>query len=440
MFVSRIPAAQRGAAALVLAAALARFATSPAAAADGLLGGAPGLTLNAEEASELIANLTGGIRRGAEYDGRTLVTLELDTEKASMWSGGTFHASALQIHGRDISADNLAVLQTITNVNAARASRLWELWYQQELPLAGADVKIGQQSLDQDFLVTEDSSIFLNALTGWPAVPSNDFYAGSPVYPLSSLGIRLEAKPADKVTVLAGVFDDNPPGGPFLNDPQTRDGEASGTRFNLGTGALSLVELQYAATPMDLSGTYKFGLWYDTGPFPDQRFDTAGRSLAAPGSTGVPRMHPGNYGAYAVLEQTVWQHKPHSLALYARAVGAPGDRNLVEFSFDAGFLLTGPLPGRDKDRFGIGYGIAKVSGTAAALDRDVALFGGSPHPVRSAEQVIEATYEWRVTSWWRLQPDFQYVISPSGGIPNPLKPTRQIGDETVVGLRTTFSF
>jgi porin len=413
--------------------------------------GTYGITFNLSETSEVFGNLTGGIRRGFEYAGLTAMALSLDTEKAFGWSGGTFHASAFQIHGRNLSTDNLAALQTISNIDADRSTRLWELWYRQALPGMDADVKFGQQSIDQDFIVSDYGGLFINAMSGFPALPSNDLYAGAPVYPLSSLGLRLRAGPTKQITVLAGVFDDNPPGGPFFDDSQTRDGEASGTRFNLGTGALFLGEVQYhAALPPfaagrypDLPGTYKLGLWADTGRFPDQRFDMAGLSLAAPDSTGLARLHHGNFSLYGIIDQTVWQPDPkgaQSLGVFVRAMGAPGDRNLVDFSVNAGLNLKAPLPARASDAFGISYGLARISGRAAALDRDRAFFTGMPFPVGSNEQIVEITYLWQLTPWWQLQPDFQYVFNPGGGIGAPGDPTRRLGDEAVLGLRTRIAF
>ena len=38
------------------------------------------------------------------------------------------------------------------------------------------------------------------------------------------------------------------------------------------------------------------------------------------------------------------------------------------------------------------------------------------------------------------QPDFQYVINPGGGLPNPRRPDRRIGDAAILGLRGTVTF
>jgi len=416
-----------------------------------------GISLGAQETSEVLGNVTGGVRRGADYDGLTELSLGLDTQKAFGWAGGTLNISALQIHGRNLSTDNLDTLQTASGIEANRATRLWELWYQQALLDGMADLKIGQQSIDQEFLVSSyASSTFINTAMGWPVLPTADLYAaGGPAYPLSSPGVRLRAQPTGGVTLLAGVFDDNPPGGPFADDPQVRGAEAMGTKFNLNTGALWIGEIQYAVNSPSLGamayanqspglpGTYKLGAWFDSGAFPDRRFDTLGLSLASPASNGIARMRQGNYSVYAVADQMVWRPDPNgtqSIGAFVRVMGAPADRNLISFGANAGMVLKAPFPGRDNDSFGIGYGFAKLSGQASALDQDTRQFTAMPFPIRSSESFIEVTYIRQIAPWWQVQPDFQYVFMPGGGIPNPLQPSKRIGNEAVLGLRTVVTF
>ncbi|HET6183678.1 MAG TPA: carbohydrate porin [Acetobacteraceae bacterium] len=414
-----------------------------------------GLSFGLSETSEVLGNVTGGVHTGAAYDGVTMMSLGVDTSKAFGWDGGILNISALQIHGRDLSTDNLYVLQPASSIAGERTTRIWELWYQQSFLGGKADLKLGQQSLDQEFLISAQSGLFINAVMGWPALPTVDMYAGGPAYPLSSLGIRLRAEPSDTVTVLGGVFDDNPPGGPFYNDNQLNGSEAGGHRFNLGTRALFIAEVQYAlnpppasppsagAPPPGLPGTYKLGFWYDTGAFPSQNIASDGLPLASSASTGIPQMLWNNFSLYGVIDQTIWRPDPQgarALGLFLRAMGAPGDRNLVNFSMNAGVTLKAPLPGRDNDTTGIGIGYARISGAAAQHDQQLAFYTGTAIPIRSAETFIEATYQAQLAPWWIVQPDIQYFINPSGGILNPLNPTEKIKNELVLGLRTNVTF
>jgi len=363
-----------------------------------------------------------------------------------------FNISAEQIHGRSLSTDNLGTLQTSSGIEADRSMRLWELWYQQKfLDEDRLDVKLGQQSLDQEFMVSSNANLFVNTMFGWPMLPSADLPGGGPAYPLSALGVRLRAKPDDNFTILTGVFN----GSPVSNnsgDPQKQN--ASGTSFPLNGGALAIAEIQYAYPALGamvspdetkpLSGTYKLGIWYDTENFADQEFGTDGLSLANPSSNGNPLQHQGDYAIYAVADQMVWSSdelEDRTLNVFARAMGTPlEDRNLVDFSMNVGLTLHEPIPLRDSDTLGIGMGYAHISSRAAAFDKDTAFYdSGTYTPIRSSETFIEATYQYQVMPWWQVQPDFQYVFNPGAGTSNPNTGER-IGNEAIIGIRTNIAF
>ncbi len=170
-----------------------------------------GISFALQETSEVLGNVTGGAKRGAAYDGLTQMALQLDTNRAFGWYGGLFNVSALQIHGTNLSANNLLTLQTASGIEADRATRLWELWYQQKfLEEDRLDIKIGQQSLDQEFMVNANGAYLINTMFGWPMVPSADLPGGGPAYPLSALGVRARYRPIDSVTLLTGVFNGSP--------------------------------------------------------------------------------------------------------------------------------------------------------------------------------------------------------------------------------------
>lgn len=413
-----------------------------------------GITLGIQDFNEVFGNVSGGVKQGAVYDGLTIMTLGVDAQKALGLNGGTFNVSVLQIRGGNLSASNLDVLQTNSGITAQPTTRLWELWYQQTFLGGKASIKVGQQSIDNEFMTSQQSSVFINTVMGWPMLPSADLYAGGPAYPLSSLGARVQYQPTDKITVLAGAFADNPPGGPFDDDSQLRGSSAWGGNFlHLNTGALLIAELQYAINqpstdknappPLGLPGVYKIGAWFDTAGFPDQRFDTAGLSLANPASNGVPRTDWSNFSVYAVMDQMIWRPSADSaqaLGVFARVMASPGDRNLIEFAVNGGVTLKAPLPGRDNDTLGLGFGVTHVGSSVTNVDQDTVFYSGGSMPIRTTESYIEATYQYQLAPWWQLQPDFQYFIRPGAGVPNPNNPTARLGDEAVFGLRSVVSF
>ena len=399
-----------------------------------------GGTLNIGESSEVFANPAGGLKRGGDYDGLTTVTVQVDTKPALGWEGGQFNASLLNLHGDNYSSKYIGALQTISGVQGDSATRLWELWYDQKIG-ANFDLKIGQQSLDFEFAQHPSAGYFVNAFAGWPIQWSLDAPGGGPAFPLSALGVRGKYS-AGAVTLLGGVFSGSPI--PASGNPDPQHANPYGLSFPV-RGALVIGEAQYAINQGEgeYAGVYKAGAWWDSLSFADLRYDAAGAPLASP-AAGAPASHNGDFGLYALGEQTVWRGTPkeRTLSLYLRANLAPqADRNLSTFALDGGLALHDPLDGRKDDTFVLGFGWQHLSPAAVGASLDAAALNpGVFTPPRGDETVIEASYQYQATAWMQVQPDLQYVHNPGGGLVDPQNPTRKAGDAVVGGLRVNITF
>jgi porin len=413
-----------------------------------------GITLGLSETSEELANVSGGLKTGAAYDGLSTLTLGMDTQQAFAWQGGAFNLSLLNLHGNNLSAADIGSLQTASGIEADRGTRLWELWYQQQFDQQQWDLKLGQQSLDQEFMVSHYAATFINTMFGWPALPSYDMPAGGPAYPLSDLGLRLRLHASDKVTLLAGVFDGNP-AGTTQGDPQQED--AHGDHFNLKNGRLAIVEWQYdlnqpvlgqldrgpgSGQASGLPGSYKIGAWYNSENFADERNGSDGLSLANPLSNGQAQQHRGDYSIYAVADQMLWRPGEDSariLGAFVRLMGAPGDRNPLSFSANSGLTLAAPFDGRDNDVAGLGIGYVQAGSHSIGLQQDSNAYSAQQVPLQSNETIAEATYQYQFTPWWQLQGDVQYIWNTGGGIPSPSHPSQKVGNSLLFGLRTSIT-
>ena len=407
---------------------------------------ARGLTVGLSENSEVFGNASGGTRRGVIYEGLAQFGVGLDTEKAFGWQGGTFNASAFQIHGRGLSLNNLGNnLHTVSSLEAYRGTLLFELWYQQALFDKKLEIRVGQLAADQEFMISQYGGLFLNHTFGWSTLPSADLPSGGAAYPLATPGIRVRWFARDDLTLLAAVLNGNP-AGPGTGIPQDRN--PSGTAFRTRDGVFVIAEAQYARNQGEgatgLPGTYKFGGWFNSQSFVDQRRNASGISIADPlATTTIGRNRTGNYSLYAVADQLVWRasdQKDGGIGVFARIMGTPGDRNLVNLYVDAGITWKGAIPGRDTDTLGLGVGIARISDTASKLDADTARFTGTQTPIRRHETVLELTYQAQIAPWLQLQPTAQYIFNPNGSVPNPIAPTRRLNDAAVFGLRTAITF
>lgn len=419
-----------------------------------------GITLVIQETSEALGNLTGGTHKSLDYDGLTQAVMQVNSQRAFGYYGGTFNVSALQLHGLNLSQRNLGSLQTASGIESDRATRLWELWYDQKLlPEDRLDIRLGQQSLDQEWMVSPNALMFVNTMFGWPMLPSADLPGGGPAYPLATPGIRVRYRPVNALAIQLGAFSSSP----FtMSNARAQalgaDAQAlnpSGTSFPVFRhGALLLAELQYTTPALGgmvapgarppLASTYRLGVWYDTEQFADVRYGGDGLPLADPASNGSQRLHRGNMSIYGVMDKMIWRSSKdpnRTLNLFGRAMGTPfADRNLVDFSANLGLVLKDPFPYRTMDSLGIGMGFTHVSARQAAADADVATYTGTYTPRRTSETYVEATYQRQVTPWLQLQPDIQYVFHPGGGVADPNVDGRLVGNELVAGLRTNILF
>jgi porin len=406
-----------------------------------------GFQLGVVYTGEALGNPAGGVGHGAIYEGRLETALDVDLEKAAGWTGAAFHVNAYQIHGRGLSANYLGNnLLTASNIEASRATRLFDLWLQQKLFDGALSVRVGQLAADDEFVTSEYGATFVNGTFGWPGLLAADAASGGPAYPLATPGIRVAVMPSDALTLSAAVFNGNP-AGPGSGNPQLRDD--SGTSFRIGDGAFAIAEAAYARNQdkdaAGLAATYKLGAFYQRGRFDDLRYDDGGLALADPASSGRPAVRHTHFGFYAVVDQMIWRREAGSdqgLGVFARVMGDPTAANQVAFYADGGVNYKGLLAERPDDVLGVAFAYAGISGEARGADGDTRRFTGTDRPIRDFEAVLEVTYKAQVAPWWTLQPDLQLIFHPGGGIAPPSDTTGSaaIPDALVLGLRTVVTF
>jgi porin len=402
---------------------------------------AQGIAFTVKYTGEVFANVQGGIKRGATYDGLFLPELDVDLEKLIGWRGASFSVSMVQGHGPALSQGWVGNLLNVSNdVAIPPATRLYNLWLQQSLFDDVVSVRAGMMNVDAEFITTLTGALFMNGSFGWPGWLGIDLPGGGPAYPLSAPGIRVKLQPAPQGFYLqSAVFSGDPTGHSGSNSPSTSI--PNGTLVSFTGGAFIIAEAGYAVNQdKDAKGpplAFKLGGWYHTSShFQDQRFDTQGISLASPASNGAPFNHHGDWGVYAIADGTI----AGALSGFARiGAGTPNDSNLVTFYADAGLTYKGPIPARPDDTAGIAFAYARIGNNARRLDQDVQVFTANPFfPVRDHEVVLEISYQAQVTPWMTLQPDLQRVFHPSGNVLNADGSTRK--DALVLGLRSTLTF
>lgn len=380
---------------------------------------------------DLLGAQSGGLRRGTAYSSRLELVVDGDLDKAAGWSGASVHLNAYLINGSGLSRSYVGNLMTVSNIEALPATRLYEAWMEQKLADGKMAVRAGQLGADTEFVTSSYASLFINGTFGWPLIHASDLPTGGPSYPLATPGVRLGFYPTDQLSVLVGVYNGDPAG---FGVVEAQVANRHGLNFRVHDPAFLISEVQFKygddKSPSGLSGTAKLGAWTHLGKFADQRY-------------GAALQHRGDRGVYGMIDQQVWRlpdDPAKGVGLFARIAAAPSDRNLIDFYADGGVNVSGVIATRPDDAFGVAIAYARISRAAVALDRDDIVLNRGTGPVRSSEMLVEATYSAQIAPGWMLQPNFQYVVRPAGGAPDPFNPARAIRNATIFGLRTSLKF
>ncbi|MBR0742582.1 carbohydrate porin [Bradyrhizobium japonicum] len=412
-----------------------------------------GLNFGATYIADNIANVSGGVKRGAIHFGRLDLSVDADLDKLVGWTGGRFYANAFVIYGQGLSRNYVMNLATISEIEALPDQRLYNAYFEQSFFGDRLNIRAGQQAADVEFFDSQTDDLFMNGTFGWPAIKASNLPAGGPAPPIAVPGIRIKAALTENITAFGAVFNGDP-SGPGEADPQLRDHHGLAFRVNDPPWVIGQVRLNYDIDigGRPLAGNFTPGAWKHYGSFDSQRFAAEGLSIADPGGSGVPARLRGNYGIFAVIEQVLYRPPEvkdnttsaslPGITAFGRIAYSPPDRNLIDLYVDGGIGFVGFTPGRPLDRFGVAMAYMRISNAARNLDLDTQAFTGIRSPVRSNETLIEMIYEAHIKPGWLIAPYFQYVFRPSGGIPNPNNPTgvSRIGDAAVFGVTTTIRY
>ncbi len=380
-----------------------------------------GITVGANYIGEVFGVASGGLERDTHYDGRLELWLDADLGLLAGWKGLTFRANAFQLHGPSITVESVGALMPVSSIEATPATRLFEIWLEQNVLDGAVTIRVGQMATDTEFMVSDGAAALINATWGWPSITAADLPSGGPAYPMSAPAVRVAITPDKSYGVMAAVFngdvvDDCPPGA----DPQRCN--PHGLDFPFGDDVLYMAEGYYKYEAGDLPGRIKFGGWLHTGDF---------ENVADPSI-----VESGNFGLYAIWDQQICKldSDGRNIAVFARVMSAPDDRNQIDFYAEGGVTVTGPFESRSKDILGLGFAYTGLSDSAAQADISNGLA-----IIRNYEAVVEMSYTAIIVPGFSVQPDIQYFWNPGGSVPDA-SGTRAVENALVLGLRSSVNY
>ncbi|HET7203651.1 MAG TPA: carbohydrate porin [Steroidobacteraceae bacterium] len=336
--------------------------------------------LHAAWTGDFASVVDGGVQRGERHMG--LVELAFDHVFAIAQRDVTLYVAGQHVYGGGFSEEWVGDLQTVSNVDADRGTRVLEAWL--DVPLTDTlSMRVGRYDFNSEFDAVDPAGLFLHSSHGIGPDISQTGAAGPSIFPRTALAVRLQCD----------FEGDHAVRGVALDLESESDGDVP---FFEGP----MFALEYEFGP---GGTlWKAGAW---------GFTRSRESLAAPDDRDR------EYGAYASVQHRI----AGSWVGYARVGMANEDVSRLGSYAGAGLVHQGGLLSTRADTVGIAVAHARNGDAYRAAMRE------DGTATTAAETAVELTWRVPLGEHVVLQPDVQYVFDPDT---NPA-----IDDAFVVMLR-----
>jgi len=330
----------------------------------------------------------GGTKKGEPSLG--LLVAGFDWAPAAM-SGGKLHAEVQSMHGRSPS-DYAGDFNALSNIDFDEGARLFQAWYGREADWGAW--KTGLLALDDDFMISDCGSLFINA--GFGPIPTQSGNVAAPIWPIGGIGAHAILNLSKTSSLQLGAYDGD--AGSF-----TSNDNGLNNALDENEGYMLMVE--YAKSIESLGGqtTWKLGGYHHTGnQFMHQQTGKSENGLSS---------------LYLVIDHT----KSDKLSSWARLSSSLDDEiSTVATHLDGGIVFSGPLPNRPDDQLGIGF---------LRTDFGDEYLTATPN-VSHAESVLELTYHAAISENFHFQPDLQWIFDAH----------ENRDDVFVLGLRIGFDY
>jgi porin len=329
-------------------------------------------TITALYTGEVFNNARGGLStRGAtRYLGLLDLGIALDPASLDRSIPGTFFLLAQNTQGEGLTEQFIGDRQVISNIDGSRAiMQVSEYWWEFSPGGDSITVRLGKQDFNTEFAFIETAADFIQSTFGLS--PSTAF----PTYPDQSIGAVILVQLNEQVRLKSGVWD------------AFGKGSTWGFSGNDSVLVASELEWSYALSAGQLPGVLAIGAIYES----------AGRIGGQP----VSAVHEYIVQFEQVIVREGGEQSQQGLSVfggyYPRFPGAQTLEESIGDSLVAGLVYRGPVEGRDQDS--IGFGAAWTE-----------LFQNGSNQ----ETVVELYYRAELASRLRVQPDLQYIATPSG--------------------------
>lgn len=349
-----------------------------------------GIALDVTHKSDLLANVSGGLRQGSVWLMNTEFGLMLDMEKLGGWAGGSAFLQYHFQHGdqpKNFNGTYVGSFSGVSNIETGVSTgQFFQAWVQQSFAEDKWSILAGLYAVDSEFLVTESSGLFIQPPYGMSAEMAQGGRNGPPIFPMGALGMRI--KYSGEGYYAQAALTDGVPGDP--NNPH-----GTQIRLDKGDGTLAVFETGY--TPEVPEGTLSktaVGFW---------RYTARANDLIDLDAFGNPVQRQ-DRGFYVLTEHTLYSESDAQQGLrgFARFGVVNKDVHQADWSTSMGLNYQGLFDGRDDDAAGIAITASHASDKYR--QRNAA---------KAFETVVELTYRAQIMPGVAVQPVVQRIINPN---------------------------
>jgi porin len=367
-----------------------------------------GIYFQARDLSEVLNNVSGGVKRGTSFEGYTAFGFDLDMNRIAGIRGGSIHFVVDDLQGQPFSAySGSAFANNRIFAGNGPAFRLQEFSYEQSLFNNWVNVRLGRIPAYTQFDGSELYCTFVTSLCRTPA--GYTFNRGYPPYLASSWAAVAQIRIAGPFYMNMAVYENEP----ILSTTNHGGFPGPDWGLNYANGATIPVQLGYRTTLQDdqYPRAFAVGGFYNTGTYADPLLNTAGQNRILFG--GVSKTDVGASEVYIQAQQMVYRPdaSDRGLTLFGGANWATsGEPNIQRMIF-AGAYYKGLFAQRSNDTLGFSTTLINVNPRITERNNSI-LSKTTGGQASGAEIAYEVNYGFAIAPGMALKPFFQFISHP----------------------------
>ena len=333
---------------------------------------------------DVVNNLSGGIKKGSQF--LALASFSLDyNPRQGVFKNTSFHGHLLKTAGDSPSENLIGDIQIASNIEGRSSRFIYELYIKQKL--GDFIISAGLHDMNADFMFSKHAGDFINSSFG--IAPTVSINMPVSIFPVTTLGGYLSYS-REKFDISVALYN--------LNHHFAQEESFRLKNHLYQHGYLGLTELCYRIIAGDeTTGEYKIGAFIKDCE-PHENGDHAAR---------CPDQK--NHGFYFVGDQTLLRAPSgKNLNAFVQLGITPEKKNFASAYYGGGISLKGFSSQILLEQIGLALGCVKLN----------TIEEGAYREVKGFETVVELTSSFSLLNWINLQPDFQYIINPSGQYEN----------------------